>query len=237
MKSGEAKTGVERKKMLAIKSATSAIKDDMIVGLGTGSTAELAIIEIGRRIKRENLNILCVATSFQSKMLSIECGIPLTTLDEHYPLDIYIDGADEVDRNLNLLKGGWGSHTIEKIVAFSSKKFLVCVNEEKLVDKIRKPVPVELLSFSRKLVERKITDMGGKVKLRTKEFGGRKIPFFTENGNIIMDADFGAIDNPDEMSAALSSIPGVVEHGIFVSEDFPGIEVHVGTEKEVKILS
>ncbi len=218
------------KKKKAAESAASLIKDGMVVGLGTGSTAELVIRRIGNRIKDEELEVLGVPTSLRTEMIAIECGIPVTTLSEHPSLDICIDGADQVDSQLNLIKGGWGSHTREKIVSYATKKLVICVEEEKIVELLNKPVPLEVLPYAVKVVERQVKELGGVHILRKEGNKGRY--FITENGNLIIDADFGVISNPEEMSGALSSVVGSVEHGIFTN----ATEVHVGDEKGVKVL-
>ncbi|MCK4475523.1 MAG: ribose-5-phosphate isomerase RpiA [Methanophagales archaeon] len=219
-----------KKKEKAAESAASLIKDGMVVGLGTGSTAEFVIRRIGVRIKEEGLEVLGVPTSLRTEMLAIECGIPITTLSEHPALDICIDGADQVDSQLNLIKGGWGSHTREKIVSYAAKKLVICIEEEKLVEMLNKPVPLEVLPYAVKIVDREVKELGGVPVLR--EEGNKGGYFITENENLIIDADFGVINNPEEMSVALSSIVGSVEHGIFTNV----AEVHVGNEKGVKIL-
>ncbi len=219
-----------RKKEKAAESAASLIKDGMVVGLGTGSTAELAIRRIGRRIKDEELEILGVPTSLRTEMIAIDYGITLTTLSEHSSLDICIDGADQVDSQLNLIKGGGGAHTREKIVSYAAKKLVICVEEEKVVEQLNKPVPLEVLPYAVKVVEKQLEELGGTHVLRTDRSRGGY--FVTEHGNLIIDADFGVISNPGEMSVALSSVVGSVEHGIFTN----ATEVHVGNDKGVKIL-
>jgi len=218
------------KKEKAAESAASLIKNGMIVGLGTGSAAEFAIRKLGKMIKEEELEILGVPTSLRTEMVALECGIPLTTLSEHSSLDICIDGADQVDAHLNLIKGGWGSHTKEKIVSYASKRLVICVEEEKVVEVLNKPVPLEVLPYAVKIVEKQVKELKGIPVLRS---AGRKGGYFvTEQGNLIIDADFGVICNPKEMSIALSSVVGSVEHGIFTN----ATEVHVGQEKGVKVL-
>jgi len=225
---GEDKKG--RKKEKAAESAASLIKDGMVVGLGTGSTAERAIRRIGKRIKDEELDILGVPTSLRTEMVAIECGVPLTTLSEHSSLDLCIDGADQVDPQLNLIKGGWGSHTREKIVSYAAKKLVICVEEEKVVELLNKPIPLEVLPYAVKIVEKQVKELGGTAVLRRD--GGRGGYFVTEHGNLVTDADFGVIRNPNELSSALSSVVGSIEHGIFTN----ATEVHVGDEKGVKLL-
>jgi len=225
---GEDKKG--RKKEKAAESAASLINDGMVVGLGTGSTAEFVIRKIGKRIKDEELELLGVPTSLRTEIIAIECGIPLTTLSEHSSLDLCIDGADQVDSQLNLIKGGWGSHTREKIVSYAAKKLIICVDEEKVVELLNKPVPLEVLPYAAKIVEKQVEELGGMPILRID--GNRGGYFVTEHGNLVIDADFGVIRNPKEINGALSSVVGSLEHGIFTN----ATEVHVGNEKRVKIL-
>jgi len=219
-----------RKKEKAAESAAFLIKDGMIVGLGSGSTAELVIRRISDRIKEEELEVFGVPTSLRTEMVAIECGIPVTTLFEHPSLDICIDGADQVDSQLNLIKGGWGSHTREKIVSYAAKKLVICVEEEKMVKLLNIPVPLEVLPYAVKIVEKQVKELGGAYVLRSE--GNKGGYFITENGNLVIDADFDVISNPAEMSVALSSVVGSVEHGIFTN----AAEVHVGDEKGVKIF-
>jgi ribose 5-phosphate isomerase A len=202
-------------KQVAGEAAARLVKSGMTVGLGTGSTTAYAIKEIGKRIS-SGLNILGVPTSYQSAFLASECGIPLTTLDEHPVLDIAIDGADQV-ANFKAIKGGGAAHTKEKVVALSSKKFVVTIDESKYVDKLNYPVPLEVLPFARKLVEKDIEQLHGKAVLR---MGVNKDgPVISDNGNFIMDTDFGTIDDPDSLCEKLSQCTGLVEHGIFTIVD------------------
>ncbi|NQE46755.1 Ribose-5-phosphate isomerase A [ANME-1 cluster archaeon GoMg2] len=226
MDENKAGKGKER----AAESVSSLIKDGMVVGLGTGSTAEMAVRMIGNRIKEEDLEIFVVPTSLKTEMTAIECGIRVTTLSEHSSLDICIDGADQVDSQLNLVKGGWGSHTREKIVSYAAKKLIIFIDEAKLVEKLSMPVPLEVLPYAVKVVEQQVKELGGAPALRNE--GNRGGYFITEGGNLVVDADFGVITNPEKLSAALSSVVGSVEHGIFTN----AVEVHVGNEKGVKIL-
>ena len=219
-----------REKEKAAESASSLISEGMVVGLGTGSTAEIVIRAIGNRIKTEEFEIFGVPTSLRTEMVAIECGIPITTLSEHPSLDICIDGADQVDSELNLIKGGWGSHTREKIVSYAAKKLVICVEEEKIMEQLTKPVPLEVLPYAVKIVEKQVKKLGGEPALRSE--GTRGGYSVTEHGNLVIDADFGVIHNPEEMSTALSSVVGSLEHGIFTN----AAEVHVGNEKGVRVL-
>jgi len=218
------------KKIKAAESTAFLVEDGMVVGLGTGSTAEFAIRRIGERMKEEKIEIFGVPTSLRTEMLAIECGIPVTTLSENPYLDICIDGADQVDSQLNLIKGGWGSHTREKIVSYAAKKLVICIEEEKMVETLNRPVPLEILPYAAKTVEKQVKELNGVPVLR--EEGNKGGYFITENGNLIIDADFGIITDPKSMSSVLSSIVGSVEHGIFTN----AAEVHVGNEEGVKIL-
>ncbi|OFV67824.1 MAG: Ribose 5-phosphate isomerase [Candidatus Syntrophoarchaeum caldarius] len=220
---------VRYEKRIAAESAVRLVESGMDVGLGTGSTAELVIKRLGYLVKHEGLEIRAVATSKRSERLAHQLGIEIKTLDELPELDICIDGADQVDSKLNLIKGGGGAHTREKIVASSSNRFIVCVDERKIVPTLRRAVPIEVLSFAKAPVSARIRDLGGTPVLRMQE----GTQFVTDNGNIIIDADFGAIKNPEELAVLLSQIPGVVEHGIFMRPT----EVHVGERKGVRILS
>jgi ribose 5-phosphate isomerase A len=195
--------------------AAGLVEDGMVVGLGTGSTTAYAIIEIGRRVA-DGLDILGVPTSYQSAFLAAENGIPLTTLDEHPELDIDIDGADQI-AGFNVIKGGGAAHTREKIVALSSKKFVIIADESKCSDILSQSVPLEVLPFALKLAIKQVAKLGGKAELR---MGVSKDgPVISDNGNFIMDADFGKIEDPSSLDEKLSKCCGIVEHGIFTCVD------------------
>lgn len=212
--------------------ASRMVESGMIVGLGTGSTVAYTIKELGRRVREEGLEILGVVTSYQSEMLAIEAGIPLATLAQHPELDIAIDGADQIDSKLYAIKGGGAAHTREKIVSASSRRFLVVADESKTSTQLDKAVPVEVLPFAKTLVMKKIKELGGKPELR---FALRKDgPVITDNGNFVLDADFGVINDPEVLALQLSSMPGVVEHGIFSNVD----ELYIGKKDgSVEIVS
>ena len=202
-------------KQAAGEKAAQLVKNNMVVGLGTGSTTAYAIKELGKRVA-SGLKILGVPTSYQSAFLAAENGIPLTTLDEHPVLDIAIDGADQIAK-ITAIKGGGAAHTREKIVALSAKKFVVVVDESKVVEVLHHPVPLEVLPFARKLVVKQITKLGGKAVVR---MGINKDgPVISDNGNFILDADFGEIDDAVSLDKALSQCTGIVEHGIFTKVD------------------
>lgn len=215
-------SAVSAEKLAAGIAAAGLVKSGMIVGLGTGSTVTYTIIELGRRIREEGLEILGVVTSYQSEMLSIEADIPLTTLAQHPELDLAIDGADQIESNLYAIKGGGAAHTREKIVSASAKHFLVIADESKVSARLDKVVPIEVLPFAKELVIKKIKELGGNPELRiaVKKDG----PVISDNGNFIIDSNFGVIKNPEGLALQLSSIPGVVEHGIFLNVD----ELYIG---------
>jgi ribose 5-phosphate isomerase A len=207
---------IEKEKKNAALEAVKHVKDGFIVGLGSGSTAAYAIEEIGNRIKHEALRILGVPTSYQTLFLAVKHRIQITTLEEHPTLDLTIDGADQIDEELNLIKGMGGALAREKIVAFASKKLVIVADESKKVKVLGEnnhPVPIEVLPFATPIVMRKIKEIGGKPILRegTKKVG----PVITDNGNVIIDVDFGIIHNPAELERELR-FPGVVETGLFV---------------------
>ena len=205
----------EAKRRVALE-AVKEIQEGFIVGLGSGSTAAYVIQEIGRQILQEGLRVLGVPSSSQAMMLAVQSSIPLTTLDEHPILDLAIDGADQIDQKLNLIKGGGGALTREKIVASAAKQFVVVADETKLVEKLGTDcrVPVEVLPFALATATANIKELGGKPILR--ESKGKVGAVVTDNGNYILDVDFGPIDDAEELNRRLKLIPGVIETGIFV---------------------
>jgi ribose 5-phosphate isomerase A len=203
----------EAEKEAAGRAAAKLVREGDVVGLGTGSTAYFAVIALGERAKA-GLKILGIPTSVQTGDLARSVGITLTTLDEHPEIDITIDGADEVDHQLNLIKGGGGALLREKVVASASKRMIVIADSSKYVDVLGKfPLPLEIISFARTVVEKKILSLGASVKLRTKGDGG---PYLTDNGNPILDCSFREIKNPRALAQELSNLPGIVEHGLFI---------------------
>jgi ribose 5-phosphate isomerase A len=217
----------EEEKEAAGRAAAKLVRDGDIVGLGTGSTAYFAVVALGERLKA-GLKIIGIPTSVRTADLARAVGIPLTTLDEHPEIDITIDGADEVDPKLNLIKGGGGALTREKVIATASKKMVVVADSGKVVRVLGKfPLPVEVIAFARTVVERKIVSLGGSPKLRVKPDGGA---YLTDNGNQILDCSFGEITDPPALARELSGTPGVVEHGLFIGLAKLAI---VGREKSV----
>ena len=192
--------------------AAKLVKDGDVVGLGTGSTTHYFIEKLGLRIKNEDITILGIPTSYQSFFLGRDSGIQITTLEEH-DVDIAVDGADEVDPKLNLIKGGGAAHTLEKIVDESAKKFVVIVDGSKIVTELgRFPVPVEVIPQATRTVKEHLLNMGGIPQLRMAE--RKDGPVVTDNGNFIYDVKF-TIKNPKKLEIELNTIPGVVENGIF----------------------
>ena len=199
------------------KAAADRVQSGSIVGLGTGSTTAYAIQFLGDRLKSGELkDIIGVPTSFQAEVLAKQYGIPLTTLDAIDQIDIAIDGADEVDPQLNLIKGGGAAHTREKIVDSLADLFIVVVDSSKLVDKLGSTfkLPVEVIPMAYAPVMRAIQKLGGKPELR---MGVKKAgPVITDQGNMVIDVKFDTIDNPAELEKTLNNIPGVLENGLFV---------------------
>jgi ribose 5-phosphate isomerase A len=203
----------EKEKELAGRAAAQLVRDGEIVGLGTGSTAYFTVIALGERVKA-GLKIIGIPTSEATAVLARDVGIPLTTLDEHPEIDITIDGADEVDPHLNLIKGGGGALTREKVVASASKRMVVVSDSSKVVPVLGKfPLPVEVIAFARTVVEKKIVALGGQPKLRLRPDSSS---FITDNGNQILDCSFGKITDAAALAQALSDTPGIVEHGLFI---------------------
>ena len=203
----------EAEKEAAGRAAAKLVSDGDIVGLGTGSTAYFAVIALGERVKA-GLKIVGIPTSLQTADLARIIGIPLATLDEHPEIDITVDGADEVDPHLNLIKGGGGALLREKVVASVTKKMVVVADSGKIVPVLGKfPLPVEVIPFARTVVEKRIAALGATPRLRMKSGGS---PFLTDNDNQILDCSFGKIADPPALALTLSNTPGIVEHGLFI---------------------
>ena len=190
------------------------VNDGDIVGLGSGSTAECAIRLLGERLK-SGLRIRGIPTSVRSKELAASLGIPLTTLDDYQQIDVTIDGADEFDPELRLIKGGGGALLREKIIASASKKVVIVADSSKQVQVLGKfPMPVEVIPFAQALIANKITALGASVTLR--QYVDEN-PFVTDDGHRILDCRFGQIPDPPTLAHTLSDMPGVVEHGLFIN--------------------
>jgi ribose 5-phosphate isomerase A len=196
--------------------AADRVQSNSVVGLGTGSTTAFAIEGIGKRLQSgELVNVKGVPTSFQAIVLARQFGIPLIGLDEADHIAVAIDGADEVDPNKNLIKGGGAAHTQEKIVDCLADLFIVVVDSSKIVEKLGSTflLPVEVLPMAVVPVMRQIEKLGGKPVLR---MGVKKAgPVVTDNGNLVIDVKYDAIDDPLALEKTLNNIPGVLENGIF----------------------
>jgi ribose 5-phosphate isomerase A len=211
--------------------AVESVKDGYVVGLGTGSTTHYFIEKLADKIKNEELEVLGIPTSYQSFFLASDLGIPLTTLEEH-DVDLAVDGADEVDPLLNLIKGGGAAHTMEKIIDQSANKFIVIIDDSKIVDVLGKfPVPVEVIPPALRIVKEKLVNMGGQPDLRMAE--RKDGPVITDNGNFIVDVKFDSINEPEKLEVMLNSIPGVVENGVFAGL---ADEVLIATMQGLNIL-
>jgi ribose 5-phosphate isomerase A len=204
----------ELEKQAVGRAALKFVKDGQVVGLGTGSTAAYFIQYLGERVNA-GLKIRGIPTSNAAQRLAEQCGIPLTNLDEVEAVDVDVDGADEFDPQLQLIKGGGGALLREKIVASASKKFVVLADSSKQVPVLGAfPLPVEVVPFAEKLLARKIASLGATVRLRSAA-GGEA--FRTDEGHHILDCSFGKIADPVSLAATLSAMPGVVEHGLFIN--------------------
>ncbi len=193
--------------------AAGEVKDGQILGLGTGSTTHYFIEAVGKRVESEGIEVMGIPTSYQSFLLAKAANIPVTTLDEH-EIDLAVDGADEIDSKFNLIKGGGAAHTLEKIVDYSAKEFIVIADSSKLVDALGAfPLPIEIIPDSVTPVMKALKDMGGVPEIRMGQL--KDGPVITDNGNFILDVAFGTIENPIHMEKDLNAIPGVVENGLF----------------------
>ncbi|MHA1519855.1 MAG: ribose 5-phosphate isomerase A [Promethearchaeota archaeon] len=194
------------------------IQDGMVVGIGSGSTVVYAVDRLVERVKTENLKVVCIPTSFQSTQLIVEGGLTLGDLSRYPDIDVDIDGADEVDDNLTLIKGGGGCHVQEKIVASCSKKLVIVADYRKdshlLGEKWKKGIPIEVIPFAYVPVMKKLELMGGKPTLRMAK--SKAGPVVSDNGNFIVDVDFGLLEKPAELNQQIKMIPGVVETGLFI---------------------
>jgi ribose 5-phosphate isomerase A len=213
--------------------AADMAEDGMILGLGTGSTVLYMLERLSCRV-REGLQVRGIPTSYQTARRAGECGIPLTTLDEEPVPDLVIDGADQVDNRLRLIKGRGAALMREKCVAAAGTRLVIVIDEQKLVDSLSGPVPVEVLPFAIRPVMTRLEDLGCVPVLRD---GIRKDgPVITDNGNFIVDCRFGRMDNPGEMETAIAGIPGVLESGLFCGFA-PKTTVIVGNQKKWRIIT
>ena len=220
--------GGDDAKRRAGESAADIPEDGDVIGLGTGSTAAHAIRALGRRVDA-GLDVRGIPTSFQSRELAREVGVPLTDLDETRP-DVAIDGADEIAEDGTLIKGGGAAHAREKLVDSAADRFVVVADPTKESEQLSHPVPVEILPDARVPVADALRSAGGDPELRAAE--RKDGPVVTDNGNLVLDCAFGGIDDPNGLARTLSATPGVVEHGLFV--DLVD-ELHIGSDDGVEI--
>ena len=203
----------DQEKEAAARASLQFVKDGQVVGLGTGSTAAYFIKLLGAEVKR-GLRVRGIPTSDRSRDLALSLGIPLTTLDECQEIAVTVDGADEVDPQLRLIKGGGGAMLREKSVASATKQLVIVADATKQVARLGKfPLPVEVIKFAQALVAKRIAVLGADVRLRA---GGDGKPYLTDENNYVLDCHFGEIRDADGLARELSEMPGVVEHGLFI---------------------
>ena len=221
---------VDPKETAAVE-AVKYVEDGMVVGLGSGSTASIAIRLIGEKAKEEGLEIIGIPTSMASDLLGRAVGIKIGDLDDHRQVDMTIDGADEVDGVLNLVKGLGGALVREKMVAASTRLEMIVVDESKLVERLgtKAPVPVEVVPFSYNSTMRRLAALGCEPVLRLSD--GR--PYLTDNGNVIVDCRFEGIEDAASLESMLNLVPGVVDNGLFIGL---ADKVIVGSENGVRII-
>ncbi|TFG17512.1 MAG: ribose 5-phosphate isomerase A [Promethearchaeota archaeon] len=206
------------KKNAAEKAVEDNVKKNMILGIGSGSTVVYAVKKIAAMNKEKNLNLKCIPTSFQSYQLIVENGLNLVSLDQYPEIDLDIDGVDEIDKDLNLIKGGGGCLVQEKIVASNSKDLIIVAdfrkNSKNLGENWKKGVPIEVIPLAYVPIMKKLEKLGGKPVLRMAQ--AKAGPLVSDNGNFIIDVDFGIIENPTELNNKILLIPGIVDTGFFI---------------------
>ena len=214
--------------------AAELVESGMVVGLGTGSTTEYALKRIARMLKAGELEgIVGIPTSVRTEKLARELDIPLTGFETHQKIDLTIDGADEVDPELNLIKGGGGALLREKVVAQASRRNIIIIDDSKLVPKLGTgwALPIEVIPFARHTEEAFLSDIGGNVTLRKNDDG---TPYKTDQNNVILDADFGPMDDPLSLAAQLNERAGIIEHGLFLGL---ATDVLVARQEDVEHLT
>jgi len=220
----------EEQKELVARKAASLVENDTTVGIGSGSTVYYFIDELGKRVKDEGLDIRGVATSKATEQLCAKYRIPIVQLNDVETIELAVDSADEVDKGLNLIKGGGGALTREKIVDYLAEKFVVIVDSSKYHETLGNfAVPVEVLPFSWFQTKKGLDALGASVSIRMDKENKQVV---TDNGNYILDCQFSAIMKPERLEHLISNIPGVLENGIFRSEKVD--EVWIGYDTEVR---
>jgi len=207
---------VEAAKRAAVTKALEEVRDIRVVGIGSGSTLELLVPELAKFARRSALELTLVPTSRQIEAVIDKEGLTIASPNDVSQIDIALDGADQVElQTLDLIKGGGAALTREKIVDFAAKKLIICVDERKLADRLgtAHAVPVEVIPFAHRLVMRRVAELRGKPELRS---GKGSDPIITDNGNFVIDADFGPIKDAYVLDGQLKSIPGLVETGFFL---------------------
>ncbi len=231
MKAGSYNLELKEKVGLA---AANLVQNGMTVGIGTGSTVEFFIRELGRRVKGEDLNIKGITTSHQSKILCYHLGIPVLDVGMTDQVDLAVDGADEIDHSLNAIKGGGAAHTIEKIVAAMAQQFILIGDESKLVDHLglKFPIPIEVIPEAMSLVLRRTKAIGAdpRIRMAVKKDG----PVISDNGNFIIDLYFKQPQNLPQINNLLLSIPGVIETGLFIGM---ASKAFIAGAESIKILT
>ena len=225
----------ENLKKIAAEKATESVKSGMVVGLGTGSTVYYALLKLGDMV-REGLDIVGIPTSAGTEEIAITQQIPLTTLTSRPIIDLTIDGADEVDAHLNLIKGGGAALVREKIIANASKRILIVVDESKVSRVLGTtfPLPVEIVRFGWEATQTEVNQICGRSTLRLASAqDGDQEPLITDNDNYILDCHFDGIPDPGQVELQLNNIPGVVENGIFVNR---ADKVIIGTPSGIRYM-
>ncbi len=221
----------EEMKRLAGEKACEHVKDGMVIGLGTGTTVYYTIIKVAEMVEA-GMELIAIPTSMRTQGLAKGHNIPLTDLSEHTNIDVTIDGADEIDPHLNLIKGWGGALVREKIVASASKKLVIVADTSKIVDTlgIKSPLPVEIIPFSHKVVEKQLLGIGCTPALRLRN----NKTFISDNKNNIIDCKFDTIQDPRLLESEINNIPGVVDNGLFV--EMATIAIVANNEGEIRII-
>ncbi len=225
---------IEEAKKRAAEEAVKHVENGQIIGLGSGSTAAYAIRLLGERLRRGEIrDILGIPTSLQAASEAVEAGVPLTTLEEHPTVDVTIDGADQLDAKLNLIKGGGGALLREKIVASCSRLYIIVADERKLARRLGEecPIPLEVHPVAVKPILRRLEELGARASVRMAR--SKVGPVVTDNGNLIIDADFGPLEDPEKLDQRLKAIPGVLETGLFL--DYADL-AYIGTKTGLRRL-
>ncbi len=194
------------------KQAASLVRDGSLIGLGSGSAVAAFVVALGERISKEKIVVSGVPSSIQVEQVASANGIKLEHSSRLMAIDVVVDGADQVDAKYNMIKGGGGAHFREKVMIEASKQKIIVADESKFVENLTRTIPIEVTAYSRDLVEGKLKELGGRPHLRSLEKG---YPYFTQNGNLIFETDFGTIENPKELEINLLKVPGIIANGLF----------------------